>query len=123
MKLFFFIETLDFLNSESKLKKFKLTGNIKEKKTFTLFFDSPIVSDKLIESYLNTHLFEYVEPNFKGTYAGNKTQTSFLMTHGFTLGKGFYLMMVLFQMPHLLLEQILICMLHGICNKEALILR
>lgn len=62
----FFNTDLDNLNTKNSLIKIKLTGNKKNEKTFILFFNTKTDVEKLIVSYKNTNLFEYVEPNYIG---------------------------------------------------------
>ncbi len=57
---------LDSINKVSSVKNIKETGNKKEGRTFVLKFKNSANIKQLIEDYLSTGLFEYVEPNFIG---------------------------------------------------------
>ncbi len=65
-------KTLDSINSRYEVKKIKLTGNKKEKRTYVLQFKSEQNINQLIEIYQNTGLFDYVEPNFVGKAGGQQ---------------------------------------------------
>jgi len=62
----FNVKKIDSLNKANSVKKIKETGNKKEGRTFLILFNNKIPVKNLIESYMNTGLFEYVEPNFIG---------------------------------------------------------
>ena len=61
---------LDALNEQFKLKRITLTGNKKAVDTYILKFKTNQNITNLVELYLNTNLFEYVEPNFIGHIGG-----------------------------------------------------
>lgn len=71
----FDIIELDSLNSQLRVAKIELTGNKKDRKTYVVKFSNNHNISQLIELYLNTGLFEYVEPNYIG-YGGG--QNNFL---------------------------------------------
>jgi len=57
---------INVLNKNNNIKSIKLTGNKKQGDTYVLSFDLKKPIEEFIESYLETGLFEYVEPNFVG---------------------------------------------------------
>jgi len=58
--------TIDALNKKAEVKSIKATGNKKEGRTYVLKFKNKSDIDLLVKDYLNTGLFEYVEPNYIG---------------------------------------------------------
>ena len=64
--------SLDALNKRLDMASFDLIGNVKERKTFLIRFRSDQDITTLINLYNTLDLFEYVEPNFIGSGAGQK---------------------------------------------------
>lgn len=67
---------LDHLNKINQVLTIKLTGNRTEAATYVLNFAVDQNIELLIGQYLNTQLFEYVEPNYIGKGAGVKGTNS-----------------------------------------------
>ena len=63
-KLFRVNKRLDKINDSLKLNSFKIIGNKKDKNTFLLKFKNEVDIKSIIEVYIKTNLFEYVEPNY-----------------------------------------------------------
>lgn len=68
----------DLLNETYQVKNIRRTGNKKKKDTYILTFKNKQAIDQLIKQYQNTGLFEYVEPNFIGSGAGQKAEFQIL---------------------------------------------
>ena len=67
------IKDFDLLNKKYDVLKIDLTGNRKLNNTYLLKFSQPILKDnrdKVISTYMETGLFEYVEPNYIGRGSG-----------------------------------------------------
>ncbi len=71
-----FNNKIDKINKAYKLQEIRYTGNKKNQQTFLFLFKNPIPVLKLVQEYLNTNLFTYVEPNFIGYSAGHKGETT-----------------------------------------------
>lgn len=65
-KLFKSNSKLNKINDSLKLQSYRIIGNKKKSKTFLLKFKSEHDIYKVIGIYLNTNLFNYVEPNYIG---------------------------------------------------------
>ena len=63
---------LNQLNKNNNVKSIKLTGNIKDKRTYAVELKSNKSYEEIIKMYKNTGQFEYVEENFKGEGHGNE---------------------------------------------------
>tara|TARA_B100001996_G_scaffold344831_1_gene300840 strand:- start:1688 stop:3292 length:1605 start_codon:yes stop_codon:yes gene_type:complete len=63
---------LNQLNKNNNVKSIKLTGNIKDKRTYAIELKSNKSYEEIIKMYKNTGQFEYVEENFKGEGHGNE---------------------------------------------------
>ncbi len=66
----FGFSNLDVLNAENTLQSVRLIGDKKRERTYVLRFNTSRNIKRLIETYKNTGLFEYVEPNFVGSGHG-----------------------------------------------------
>ena len=64
--------SLDKINKVNKIQGIALSGNKKKRNTYILNFESNQDVDDFIDQYKNTHLFEYVEPDFIGHGGGKK---------------------------------------------------
>ncbi len=69
-KLFKTNKRLKHINDSLKLESFKIIGNKKTRSTFLLKFKNDSDIKAIIDVYLKTNLFEYVEPNFIGSGHG-----------------------------------------------------
>ena len=65
-KLFKINKRLNKINDSLRLETFKIIGNKKDKKTFLLKFKNELEIKSIIDIYLKTDLFNYVEPNYIG---------------------------------------------------------
>ena len=63
---------LNQLNKKNNVKFVKLTGNMKDKRTYAIELKSNKSYEEIIKMYKNTGQFEYVEENFKGEGHGNE---------------------------------------------------
>ncbi|MCO6500376.1 MAG: S8 family serine peptidase [Vicingus serpentipes] len=63
---------LNSINKKYPVKKIKEIGNQKLTSTYVIEFKGDYDISKLIEDYMNTGLFEYVEPNYIGYATGKK---------------------------------------------------
>ncbi|PKG42345.1 S8 family peptidase [Psychroflexus sp. MES1-P1E] len=64
---------IDLLNKNNNIRSIKLTGNKSQEDTYALEFDVSRPIEELIELYLKTGLFIYVEPDFIGKGHGFQT--------------------------------------------------
>lgn len=64
---------IDLLNKNNNIRSIKLTGNKKQGDTYVLEFDVNRPIEQLMELYLKTELFIYVEPDFIGKGHGFQT--------------------------------------------------
>ena len=62
----FDMPNIDLLNKSNNVRSIKLTGNKRQEDTYVLEFDVNRPLEELIELYLKTELFIYVEPDFIG---------------------------------------------------------
>lgn len=69
----FYRSDLDDLNTKFELEAIKLTGHVDKQDTYLLVFKNDIVVSDLIEAYEKIEFVEFVEPNFIGTGAGQKS--------------------------------------------------
>jgi subtilisin family serine protease len=69
-KLFRTNKRLRIINDSLKVESFEIIGNKKTKKTFLLKFSYEVDIKSIIEVYLKTNLFEFVEPNYIGNGHG-----------------------------------------------------
>ena len=61
---------LNKINDSLNVESFKIIGNKKENNTFLLKFKNECDIKSILNVYLNTNLFEYVEPNYIGSGHG-----------------------------------------------------
>jgi len=66
----FSISQLQKSAEEFKLKEINLTGNRSKQNSYVLYFHGSVNIDKVVDIYLKSGLFEYVEPNYTGKGGG-----------------------------------------------------
>ncbi|MAN58209.1 MAG: hypothetical protein CMC08_00035 [Flavobacteriaceae bacterium] len=62
--------------AQFSIANIRLSGNKKLQDTYVIYFDRPLEIQRAIASFKNTAMFEYVEPNYGGTAAGQQFEVA-----------------------------------------------